>query len=120
MVWQACAEFGDVEIPAGSKILAIIGAANRDPEVFNDPDTYLLDRFREGASREFTAASQSLAFGAGLHHCTGSMLAKLEMELAVSALADRFSRLTWAEGSPDDEGYVLRAPTVLRLICEER
>ncbi len=113
-------EFDDVVIPAGSKVLAVIGAANRDPVCFHDSESFMLERFKDNATREFTAASQSLAFGSGLHYCTGSMLAKLEMELAVNALLDRFQRISWAGDRPLDRGYVLRAPAEVRVICIDR
>jgi len=113
-------DISGASIGAGSKVLAVIAAANRDPVVFDDPETFRIERFIENPIREFTAASQSLAFGTGLHQCTGSMLSRLEMDLMVNALLDRFETIAWAGERPDDRGYVLRAPTDLRVVCRHR
>ncbi|AYF78089.1 cytochrome P450 [Nocardia yunnanensis] len=72
-------ELHGVEIPADARILLLTGAANRDPEVFADPDTFDLDRD--------TAAS--LVFGSGRHHCLGSNLALLELRTALGEIAAR-------------------------------
>lgn len=110
---------GTQPVEPGDRILVVLGAANRDPAVFGRPDEFVLDRFQADAPRQFTAAGTILSFGSGLHHCTGSMLARLEMELAVNALLDRYSTITWAEGVPPDQrGYVLRAPASVRVRVE--
>ncbi|MEU2234952.1 cytochrome P450 [Streptomyces vietnamensis] len=59
---------GGTEIPAGARVVLLTGAANRDPEVFPDPDTFRLDR---GANRHLT-------FGHGIHFCLGAHLARAE------------------------------------------
>lgn len=94
----------------GEKMFALVGSANRDEGVFADPDRFLLDRFRDDAFRQFTPKSDILPFGAGTHHCTGSLLAQMEMEVVMGALLDRFGRAEFTEGVPPDTGYVLRAP----------
>ena len=60
-------------IPAGERMLFPLAAANRDPEVFEDPDQVKLDRRRNA----------HLAFGSGAHRCLGSPLARLEMRVAL-------------------------------------
>jgi cytochrome P450 len=67
---------GDVTIPAGEPVIAFIGAANRDPAVFANPD--LFDVRRDNAN--------AVAFGAGIHYCLGAQLAKVETEAGVAAL----------------------------------
>ena len=113
-------DISGVSMVAGSKVLAVIAAANRDAEVFDDPETFRIERFIENPIREFTAASLSLAFGTGLHQCTGSMLSRLEMDLALNALLDRFETISWVGERPSDRGYVLRAPTNVRVVCRGR
>ncbi|MBL1075348.1 cytochrome P450 [Nocardia sp. 2] len=81
---------GGVDLPAGSHLLLMWGAANRDPAVFADPDVF--DPHRPNAR------SHS-AFGRGLHFCVGSALAKMEAVAAVTALLDRSTEFTLA-GSP--------------------
>lgn len=77
-------------IPAGGQILALIGAANCDPEVFPDPHEIRLDRSLPGKA--------VLTFGRGTHSCVGSGLATLELEMSLRALREKFPemRLTGA------------------------
>lgn len=56
----------DVTIPAGAPVLAMVGAANRDPAVFPDADAFSLDR----------PGNQQMALGAGVHHCLGAPLVR--------------------------------------------
>jgi cytochrome P450 len=74
-------EVSNVRIPAGESVVAFIGAANRDPRKFRNPDEFDLHRPR----------SQALAFGSGIHHCLGAWLARTEARIAVNAILDRFS-----------------------------
>ena len=66
------------EIPAGSRVVVVIDAANRDPAKFPDPDTFSLDR---GNSH------QHLSFGFGIHACMGANLARLELRSVLGELA---------------------------------
>jgi len=72
-------------IPAGSKVLLHYAAANRDPEMFPDPDRFDLDRPRK----------RHLAFGLGVHFCLGAAMARLEAEIALRQLAARLPNLEW-------------------------
>ena len=62
-------------IPAGSRVLLLLGAANRDPAVWEAPDQLRLDR----------EVVRHLAFGEGIHHCLGAPLARLEAPIALRA-----------------------------------
>lgn len=70
-------ELHGVTIPAGARILLIVGSANRDPAMFENPDIFDLNR-------DTTA---SLVFGSGRHHCLGSNLALLELRVALREIA---------------------------------
>ena len=77
----------DVELhgtvaPAGSKLLLVIGSANRDDRVFSDPDRY--DIFRDKDE-----VAQLLSFGGGRHFCLGANLARLEAQMALRELVRR-------------------------------
>jgi cytochrome P450 len=77
----------DVELhgkvaPRGSKVVLVLGAANRDDRVFTDPDRF--DIFREK-----DAVSQLLSFGGGRHFCLGANLARLEAQIALRELVRR-------------------------------
>ena len=67
-------------VPAGNRVVLLVGSANRDPEVFPDPDTFRLDRPEIG---------QILSFGFGRHFCLGASLARLEAKIALEELVDR-------------------------------
>lgn len=77
------AEIGGVKMPAGTLITLCIGAANRDPAEFPDPDR--LDIARE--------PNRHLAFGGGVHICMGNSLARMEASVAIGRLLERFPRL---------------------------
>ncbi|OJF15426.1 cytochrome [Couchioplanes caeruleus subsp. caeruleus] len=77
---------GEHTIPAGDTVLLCLAAAHRDPSRFRDPDRF-------DVAREDNA---HLAFGHGIHHCLGSALARLETEVAVSTLFERFPGLALA------------------------
>jgi cytochrome P450 len=66
-------------IPKGNRVLLLIGAANRDPRVFSEPDRYDLDR----------DTSEMVSFGAGRHSCLGASLARLEARIALTELVSR-------------------------------
>ena len=70
--------------PAGSKLLLVLGSANRDDRVFSDPDRY--DIFRDKDE-----VAQLLSFGGGRHFCLGANLARLEARIALGELVRRFA-----------------------------
>ena len=81
---------------AGERVLMNFPAANRDPDVFPDADTVILDRQQ----------NRHLAFGAGIHRCAGSNLARMELRVAVEEWLARIpefevvdeTKVTWAGG----------------------
>lgn len=82
-------EVGGVHVRRGERVSAVIGAANRDPAVFADPDRF--DVGRSGAP--------NLSFASGPHFCTGAGLARLEATVAVERLLTRLPTLALA-GEP--------------------
>ncbi len=83
-------DVGDVTIPKGQNLIPLLGAANRDPAEFDEPDR--LDLGRANANRH-------LAFGGGHHFCLGASLARLEGAVAIGALVRRFPTIELA-GEP--------------------
>jgi cytochrome P450 len=77
-------------IPGGSLVVCLIGGANRDPDVFPDPHVFDVGR---------SNARDHLAFSAGIHYCLGAALARMEGQIALQALFDRFPDLSLA-GEP--------------------
>jgi cytochrome P450 len=89
---------GDVVVEEGQKIAALLGAANRDPAVFEHPDEFDVDR----------DPNNHLAFGVGVHFCLGAPLARMELAESVTALFEMFPDLGLAE-EPESRGtFVLR------------
>ncbi|MFE2755817.1 cytochrome P450 [Actinosynnema sp. NPDC059335] len=83
-------ELGDVVIPKDSVVVVSLAAANRDGARFPDPDRFDITR----------QATGHLAFGHGIHYCLGAPLARMEGEIAIGRLLDRFDVALTAE--PDD------------------
>jgi cytochrome P450 len=82
-------EVAGCPIKAGDKVLMNFPAANRDPEVFEDPDQVILDR----------AQNRHVAFGAGIHRCAGSNLARMELRVAVETWIERIPEFRLADGA---------------------
>lgn len=89
----------------GEQVAVILGAANRDPRRFPEPD-----RFDAGR-----APNPHLAFGAGLHQCLGALLARMEGRTAFARLAPELSRLALAATPRWSENSVLRTLASLPL-----
>jgi cytochrome P450 len=79
-------KIGDIEIPEGSQIEALIGSANRDPEKFPDADQFRFDR----------DPNRHITFGAGPHFCLGAQLARLEANAALEVLIRKLPKMTLA------------------------
>ncbi len=106
---------GGVEIPPGSTVMLLPGAANRDPRVFEDPASFDVDR---GNSR------YHVAFGHGIHHCAGASLARAEARVTINRLLDLTSSIEISEDAHGAAGarhyeymptYFLRGLTNLHL-----
>ena len=91
-------EIGGVRIEAGQKIAALLGSANRDESVFEDPTTMNLSRPR----------NPHIGFGAGIHFCIGAPLARLEMNVLLPAVFERFPHLELTQTAQRRPGFVLR------------
>ncbi|HVV76973.1 MAG TPA: cytochrome P450 [Mycobacteriales bacterium] len=68
-------------IPAAARVLLLVGSANRDPRVFDQPDRYDLDR----------DTAESLSFGSGRHFCLGASLARLEARIVLEQIVSRIA-----------------------------
>jgi hypothetical protein len=102
------ATIGGVTMPAGTYVHLCIGAANRDPAQFPEPDR--LDLARE--------PNRHLAFGFGIHTCAGNSLARMEAQVAIGKLVARFTSIERAGavvrgGRARFRGF-LRYPITLR------
>ncbi|GAB2835001.1 cytochrome P450 [Actinocorallia aurea] len=103
-------------IPAGKTVTALIGAANRDPGRYKNPDSFDIFRDDLKTSSAFSAAADHLAFALGRHFCVGALLAKTEVEVATNQLLDALPDLRLAEGFvPVEKGVFTRGPASLRV-----
>jgi cytochrome P450 len=101
-------EYGGVTIPRGELVIPVLLAANRDPDVFPEPDR--LDLGRD--------PNRHIAFGSGIHLCLGAPLARLEGAIAFSALLDRYAEIEPAVPLGDlewNEDFFLRGVRSLPL-----
>jgi len=109
------ATVGGVDIPAGTTVMVLNGAANRDPRRFDHPDRFVADRVN---------ARQHLAFGHGIHTCPGAPLARAEGRVSLERLLDRMTDIRISETEHGPAGarrykyaptFILRGLTTLHL-----
>jgi cytochrome P450 len=98
VLWEET-QFGDYTLPKNARVIAVMIAANRDPDVFDEPDRF--DISRKGAKH--------CSFGGGIHFCLGSHLARLNTDITFRALAKRFTALEV------DESQLEWAPSLFRV-----
>jgi cytochrome P450 len=91
-------EIGGVPVKAGAQIIMMIGAGNRDPRRFENPERFDPNRPDPGA----------LTFGLGPHFCLGAALARLEAAVALPALLSRFPAIALADGARRVPGIAFR------------
>jgi cytochrome P450 len=93
-------DIGGVALPKGQSVVCLLGAANRDPVVYADPDRLDITR----------ADVRPLSFGGGIHYCVGAQLARIEGEIAIATLLGRLPdlRLDDAEHPDWRQTFVLR------------
>jgi cytochrome P450 len=97
---------GGVELQAGTVVLMLLGAGNRDPKHFPNPDRLDIDR---------TNLREHLAFGRGIHSCVGAPLARVEARVSIERILDRLGdlRLSTERHGPPDALRLNWAPTYL-------
>jgi cytochrome P450 len=104
---------GDRRIPPGEPVWVMLGAAHRDPEHFDRPDTF--DIGRPGV--------RHLAFGYGPHFCLGAALARLEARIAIGTMVARLPDMRLAIDPTAiawRRDYALRGPTALPITFDAR
>jgi cytochrome P450 len=106
---------GECPVPAGSTIMLIPGASNRDPRKFEDPNTFRVDR---------PNVREHVAFGRGAHSCPGAPLARTEGRISMNRILDRMAdiRINESDHGPADARrydfeptFVMRGLTALNI-----
>ncbi len=98
---------GDIEVPAGGKVAALLGSANRDPAAFPDADTFDVGR----------RPNAHIGFGAGVHHCLGAPLARMELQISLPTLLRRCPDLALAGEPVRRPTFVLRGYASVPVSC---
>ncbi len=98
-------EINGVTIPTGAKIAALLGSANRDSLVFDNPEKINLER----------NPNNHISFGGGIHFCLGAPLARLELSTSLPALFERFPTIQMTEKPELRETFVLRGYSEIKV-----
>lgn len=99
-----------IKLPAGARLGVVLGAANRDPEVFEDPETFNI--FRE--------KKPHLAFGGGVHFCAGTWIARAQVaQVALPAIFEKLPNLRLDPATTSiDAGWVFRGMTKMPVLWD--
>ena len=102
---MADTEINGVTVKKDQKIAALLGAANRDEKIFDNPDQINLAR----------NPNSHIAFGGGIHFCLGAPLARLEMNRSIPALFERFPNIQLTKTPEHRSSFVLRGYSEIRV-----
>jgi cytochrome P450 len=102
-------QVGDIGIPTGSRLLVSMGAANRDPMAFEEPNTFRSDR----------NPRTHVGFGYGPHLCLGAPLARMEATAVLRELVTRVSRITTTGPTTWSTISTLRGPTRVPVVLHK-
>jgi cytochrome P450 len=106
------ATIGGVDIPVGTIVMVLPGAANRDPRRFENPHEFQLDRKN---------VREHMAFARGVHSCPGAPLARVEGRVSIERILDRMSEINISQthhGSAGDRRYTYEPTYILRGLSE--
>jgi len=106
------AKVGDLDVPAGTTMMVCPGAVNRDPNKFEHPHEFDLDRKN---------VREHIAFGRGVHSCPGGPLARVEGRVSIERILDRMGDITIDEelhGPPGDRRYNYEPTFILRGLTD--
>ena len=98
-------EIAGIAIPAGTPVSCIFASANRDPDRWDDPDSFNIHRPQKS----------HMAFGQGAHFCAGKWFAKAQIAIALRVLLEAHPKLAFADGPPAFQGWEFRAPVHLKI-----
>jgi cytochrome P450 len=108
------AVFGDFELPTDAEVVAFLAAGNRDPEAFEDPERFDIARYASGRD-----TAPHLSFGGGVHFCLGAHLARLESEIAIRRIVERFDQMTLVNETTEWGRSLFRVPGRIPITFRE-
>uniref|UniRef100_UPI0024BBA27E cytochrome P450 n=1 Tax=Mycolicibacterium poriferae TaxID=39694 RepID=UPI0024BBA27E len=103
---------GDIDVPAGTTMMVCPGAVNRDPNRFEHPHEFDLDRKN---------VREHIAFGRGVHSCPGGPLARVEGRVSIERILDRMGNIeidATKHGAPGERSYTYEPTFILRGLTE--
>jgi cytochrome P450 len=103
---------GEVTLPAGAMVMLLPGASNRDPQKFDNPDQFRVDRAN---------VREHVAFGRGTHSCPGAPLARAEGRISLNRILDRMADISISEeahGPPEARRYTYEPSFIMRGLGE--
>ena len=104
-------------VPEGGTVSCVLGAANRDPDQFHEPNLFDIHREDLDVDKAFNAAANHVEFALGRHFCVGAHLTRVEVEVAMDALLDRLPGMSLAPGFEAEEtGVFTRGPKSVDLV----
>ena len=109
-ILHADVEFSGRLVPKDAKVWGMLAAANRDPEAFPDPDRFDIER----------QPNDHLAFGGGPHYCLGAHLARIEAQIAIGRLVERFEDLALVSDTVEWGPSLFRVPGRLPITFRRR
>ena len=98
-------------LPRDAVVLGLLGAANHDPDVFESPERFDIERRMRGEPKHL----EHLAFGGGVHFCLGAHLARLEAQIAIGSLVARFDELALVSDGVEWGPSFFRVPGQLAI-----
>ncbi|MFP7225279.1 cytochrome P450, cyclodipeptide synthase-associated [Priestia filamentosa] len=100
----------------GTTVFCMIGAANRDPKAFENPDVFNLHRPDLDVKTAFTGIARHVAFGSGIHNCVGAAFAGTEIEVVANIVLDKLKNMKLEDGfNYKENGLYTRGPVSLPL-----
>jgi len=105
----------NIVIPKNAVIINMIGAANRDPEAFSNPEKFNIYR-SDKENKSFNNHSQNLSFGHGTHTCVGASLSLMQLELVANIILDKLKDITLDQSfTYKEKGLYTRGPISLNI-----
>ncbi|WP_145389715.1 cytochrome P450, cyclodipeptide synthase-associated [Staphylococcus epidermidis] len=96
-------------LKAGDTVICMIGAANRDPKAYTNPDIFNIHRKSE-SNKPFTSHSQNLSFGSGVHTCVGASFSLIQLEMVTKILLKRLKNIKLKTMNLEEKGLYTRGP----------